>query len=259
MLDPDWVPSRLESSYLASYGSLMRDIYVRNHGYEPDRIRAIGSPRFDRYKEVPVLPREDRDAAVRALGLDPARPVVLVATPGDQPALIPHVFDTYDNAQLFATMAGMQRALPDTQVVFKFRGTQSCTPLHREYINEVFDGENYAIVGDDLFFRIQMSDMVCSNNSSAMYETMIARKPLVLFPWRSSDPHLPIYTNAAPAVFDPSAQAAIAKRILTEPAYAAELVARSSAFIRDGYSFDGHASERMTALLREDLLVYTSL
>lgn len=257
VLDPHNVSSRMEASYLAGYGTLTRDIYAKNHGYPPGRMRPIGSPRFDAYRNRALLTQEARDALVCELGLDPARPIVLAATPSDQTALVPHVFDSYENARLFKDMAALQKALPQIQVVFKFRGPKSCAPQHREYIDELFGGKNYAVVGDDLFMRIRMSDIAFSGNSTAMYEVMMAKPPLVLFPWRKTDIYsLPIYSLAAPVVFTHAERVAIVTKILNNPAYAKELVENGTAFLEQHYAFDGHASERMIALLHEDLIPF---
>ncbi len=257
VLDPHNVSSRMEASYLAGYGTLTRDIYAKNHGYNPDRMRPIGSPRFDAYRNRALLTKETREALVRDVGLDPVRPIVLAATPSDQTALVPHVFDSYENARLFRDMAELQKTLPHIQVVFKFRGQKSCTQQHREYIDELFGGKNYAAVGDDLFMRIQTSDLAFSGNSTATYETMMAKKPLVLFPWRKTDVYsLPVYNQAAPVVFTHAERVAIVTKILSNPVYAKELVENGTAFLEQHYAFDGHASERMIALLHEDLIPF---
>jgi hypothetical protein len=253
VLDPRSVHSRMEASYLAGYGTLTRNIYCRNHGYAPQRIRPVGSPRFDSYMKKLSLTEEERASRVREIGLDPARPVVLVATPADIPGLMPHVFDSYENANLFAVVANLQKLLPDLQVLFKFRGG-GCSQLHKEYIDEVFGGKNYSIVDDDLFSRVQMCDLAFSNNSTAFYEVMMGRKPLVLFPWRKTDTYASrVYQQAAPIVFNRDELAPIVEHILNDLGYRRELISTSAAFLKDHYAFDGRASQRMTEILRQPL------
>lgn len=255
VLDPHSVHSRMEASYLAGYGPLTREIYHKNHQYKPDRFKATGSPRFDRYLSTPPLTEEERARSLRQIGLDPMRPVVMVTVPADLIGFLPHVFDSFENAGLFSSMAELQKELPEIQILFKFR-RGNCTSMHRAYIAELFGSGGYAIVDDDLYSRIQISDVVLSGNSTAMYETMIAHKPLVLYPWKKTDVYaLPVYTRAAPLALEDTELAILVKRVLNDVSYRHEIIEQGSTFLKDGYAFDGHASERMRALLRENLPV----
>jgi CDP-glycerol glycerophosphotransferase (TagB/SpsB family) len=65
---------------------VMRDDLVRYHGIEPGRIVVTGWPQTDVFHRR--RPREEFDAVVRELGLDPARPVVLVM--GNTPTNAPY-------------------------------------------------------------------------------------------------------------------------------------------------------------------------
>jgi CDP-glycerol:poly(glycerophosphate) glycerophosphotransferase len=64
----------------------MRGDLVRYHGIEPDRIVVTGWPQTDVFHHR--RPREEFDAFVRALGLDPERPVVVVM--GNTPTNAPY-------------------------------------------------------------------------------------------------------------------------------------------------------------------------
>jgi hypothetical protein len=65
---------------------VMRDDLVRYHDIEPDRIVVTGWPQTDVFHRR--RPREEFEAVVRKLGLDPARPVVLVM--GNTPTNAPY-------------------------------------------------------------------------------------------------------------------------------------------------------------------------
>ncbi len=256
VLDPRSVHSRMEASYLAGYGTLTQKIYSKNHGYSSDQIRAIGSPRFDRYVDTSPLSTLERAQYLKDIGLDPARPVVLIGAPEDHNMLIPHAFDSYENANFFSVLAEVQKALPNIQVLFKFRSHIGLA-LRAEYIDALFEGKNYAIVSDDLFFRIQICDVVLSSNSTVMYETVIAKKPLVLFHWRKTDSYaIDVYTQAAPIFFSTDELTVVLRRILSDSSYSQELVEKGRQFLKKNYSFDGHASQRTAQLLREELKVY---
>lgn len=64
---------------------VMEDDLRRYHGIDPARVRVTGWPQTDLFHRR--RPRTDYDALVRALGLDPRRPLVLVAgnTPSNAP------------------------------------------------------------------------------------------------------------------------------------------------------------------------------
>jgi hypothetical protein len=64
----------------------MRDDLLRYHGIERDRIVVTGWPQTDVFHRS--RPREEYDAVVRALALDPSRPVVLVM--GNTPTNAPY-------------------------------------------------------------------------------------------------------------------------------------------------------------------------
>jgi hypothetical protein len=65
---------------------VMRSDLVRYHGVAPERIVVTGWPQTDVFQRR--RPRDAFDGAVRELGLDPARPVVLVA--GNTPTNAPY-------------------------------------------------------------------------------------------------------------------------------------------------------------------------
>jgi CDP-glycerol glycerophosphotransferase (TagB/SpsB family) len=65
---------------------VMREDLVRYHGIDSDRIVVTGWPQTDVFHRK--RPREDYERVVRALGLDPSRPVVLVM--GNTPTNAPY-------------------------------------------------------------------------------------------------------------------------------------------------------------------------
>ena len=65
---------------------VMRDDLVRYHGIDSDRIVVTGWPQTDVFHRK--RPREEYEQVVRALGLDPSRPVVLVM--GNTPTNAPY-------------------------------------------------------------------------------------------------------------------------------------------------------------------------
>ena len=77
------------SPFAARYvvqNDVMRDDLVRYHGIDPARVAITGWPQTDVFHRR--RPREDYDELLRGLGLDPARPLVLVA--GNTPTNAPY-------------------------------------------------------------------------------------------------------------------------------------------------------------------------
>jgi hypothetical protein len=248
MMDPHSSFSRLETSYLAAYGTLTRNFLVRAHGVAPERVVPVGSPRFDRYLSIARITNEERDIKVRSLGLDPHKPIVLVGVPGEFASLSLTHHSSFEVAKTFADVRTLQAAIPDLQVLFKFR-PRGASSLHRAYLQELFNDGRIAIAEyEDLFSMLQLADIVLSPNSSVIYEAMIAQKPVILFPWKMKDPHLSIYMEGGIAVGPQETIVGVVKTLVgSQPSYA-EAVQKGGEFLRKNYSFDGRAAER-TALL----------
>jgi hypothetical protein len=247
VFNPNSPFSRLETSYLAAYGDVEREQYGQN-GYAPERILAIGSPRFDDYLQNIERFTRLRAQTLTQLGLDPSRRVVMVALPALQINLSSIGFSSYDAATLFQDAQQVRQLIPDVQFIFKFR-KRNCTEQQRTYLKQLFPEGGIAITDDDLHPFICASDCVLSGDSTVMYETMLARRPLVLYPWKGWDYHLDIYSPVAPYVSGKDLPALIQK-IFSDSSYTRELLAREERFMAR-HAFDGRATERMIALLRE--------
>lgn len=243
-IDPRSVLSRLETDYLASYGPYEREWYERN-GYAPERIAPIGSPRFDRL----ILKHDEACARGKRLfqeaGLNPGRPVLLAAVPEE--GVGPGV-DSYKLADFFRVVATLRDRVPTLQIVFKFRpGHTAQAP--RTFIRELIP-DAVCMAKEDLYSLICASDMAVSGNSTVIYETLIAGKPLLLYPWREDDSHhAELYRPAAPILYNGAEFAQAVHHVLSDDAYRSGLINRGEVFLK-GYVFDGKAAERMMALLR---------
>lgn len=251
VLDPRSVHSRLEASYLAAFGPLICAEYAKR--YDPRRLRAIGAPRFDPYFSRPAPGASERDRQLRGMGLDPARPVVLVVVPKEGPplTLAPWHLTSYDVGAFFDTLAAAHNAVPEAQFIFKFR-RKGCWPQHRSFLRKYFAGV-HAISEDDLFSMITISDCVISGNSTALYETIIADKPLILFPWKPDNVHNRIYERIAPIVWTVGQLEAELIGVLKDHGFRRQRLSSERRFLRENYLFDGRAGERMAAFLRAKL------
>lgn len=244
-IDPRTVISRVETDYLASYGAYTNSWYARISN-PSSRLIAIGSPRFDQYAVARAGAREKGKQLFKQLGLDTTRPVLLVAVPYSDAN--PVTFDSYQLAEFFETIHTARSAVPDVQVLFKFR-RDKYIGMMQEYLKELFHAD-YAIAGsEELFALLCASDAVVCGNSTVIYEAMLAQKPLILYPWKSFDTYnARVFAPAAPLIRAAGEVAQILARIFTDALYRGELMKRQNHFL-EGYSFDGKASERMVELI----------
>ncbi len=252
VLDPRSIHSRLEASYLAAFGPRTCAEYAKR--YDEQRLRPIGAPRFDHYFSVAPPYGEEREHRVREIGLDPAQPIVLINVPkdGSPMTLAPWHPTSYDVAAFFEALAASEE-LPDIQFFLKFR-KNACAEHHRRLLRELFPKGNFAISDGDLFSAMTICDYVMSGNSTALYEAIIAGKPLILYPWKPDVYHSTLYGGIGPIAYTPDEMLAELKKIVTDAEYRGVCLNRQQTFIDANYRFDGHASERMAALLKEPLL-----
>lgn len=246
-IDPRTVFSRVETDFLATYGTYTSSWYERM-GYARDRLFAIGSPRFDKNISEHANAQEKGKQLLKKLGLDTERPVLLVAVPlTDQN---PATLDSYQLADFFETIRAVQKAIPGVQVLFKFRHDKHIGAM-REYFQTLFPYRSAVTGHEDLFALLCASDVVVSGNSTIIYQTMLAQKPLMLYPWKSLDTYnAQVVSPAAPLAYASKEAVDTIVRIFSDMRYREELLARQKKFL-EKYSFDGRASERMIELIRQ--------
>ncbi len=252
VVDPRSAHARIEASYLAAYGPLTREMAAKNFGYAPERIRAIGSPRFDHYVHKREALAESREETLRGLGLDPARPVVFAGVPFA--GAFPLVHSSYQVADFFRTFREVQKEMPELQYIFKFR-PGNFSEAYQQHARDQFAEGGIAMTNTGNFLPlIAASDAACSGKSTLTYEIMLVGRPLVLFPWMRWDTYtLQMYKGAAPVAWNAKDLREAFKVLLTKGG-AREAQERQNRYMAQEYSFDGHAPERMMALLREKLL-----
>lgn len=250
--DPRSPHSRLEAGHLAAYGSLTCALYEQVLGNAPDRLHVIGSPRFSQY--VPALPSLEtkRVDVLCKLGFDPARPVVLVVVPkeGMTLKLASWTPDSYDVGHVFEACAEAARVLPSAQFLFKFR-FKGYWSQHERYLKRLFPQGNYAVSEADLFSMIAVSNVVVTGFSTTMYETMMAKKPLVLYPWKPDTYHNHIYGEIAPILYDQPSFIADLSTVLNDERARLARTQSGECFLREYCALDGRSVDRMTRLLAE--------
>lgn len=244
-IDPRSAYSRIETDYLATYGSYTNSWYERI-GYSHERLVSIGSPRFDRCLNGRSGALEKGKLLFKQFGLDTTRPTVLVAVPFSSANLF--ALDSWQLAAFFEAIYTAKSKIPGLQVLFKFRG-YSHVGVAREYLQELFPADMAIAGNEDLFALLCASDSVVCGNSTVLYEAMLAQKPLVFFSWKKFDTyHAQAYAPAAPFAYAAEDLSTILQNIFNDTAYRNELLAQGQQFLK-GYSFDGKSVERMISFL----------
>lgn len=245
-IDPRSVYCRIETDFLATYGEDVNRWHERI-GHAPERLIAVGSPRFDRYVNERPQGVERGKRMLAKLGLDTARPVLFVAIPfSDVYVGTP---DSYQLVEFFETIRMVQGKTPGLQILFKFR-SRSHVGAMRNYLQELFLADVAMAADEDIFALLCASDAAVCNNSTVLYQAILSGKPLVLYPWKAFDSyHAQVYAQEIPLFYDAREVIDSLVRIFKEASYREELLVRQGQFLKR-YSFDGKSSERVAALLR---------
>lgn len=256
VIDPGQVFSLLDTSYLAGYGPLMREQYVKNHGYNPDQIRSIGSPRFDHYRSLGLPTETERAEKLAAIGLDATRPVLFASVPYVNSGLSSEFVSSFELIAFFEGLRKVKDALPELQIIFKFR-PGNFSPFYQQKVQEMFtEGGVYITNNPNIHALLSLCDIACSNYSTIMYETMICKKALVLYPWKSYNYALEVYEKAGVYARDDAHLVEILTTLSQKGDAYTAAVARGQEFLETGYTFDGKAAERIVSLLHETLKAY---
>ncbi len=252
IVDPRTVRSRIEAAYLAAYGRGTQEMMRAQLGIAPERVRPIGSPRFDAYLQNLALSQAERVAHIRRFGLDPEKMIVVVAFPTEGPNSLYMDFYPHECAAYIRELRALYDAVPDIQLILKFR-PGSMTTLYQRFISEVFPDGGIACVDGDAFPVLRLADVVMVGNSTMMFEALIAEKALVLYPVKAYDTYFRARFKDAGVGAASYAALVDAMRALVQPVHRQEVAERGKEFLRREYAFDGHSSERLAAFLREDL------
>lgn len=254
VVDPQTIHSRLETTYLAAYGTGTRKIMVQNHHYASERIRPIGSPRFDNYMLRPALSPLVRNEQIGTLKLIPEHPVIFVAFPAEIPDLYYVCFSSYECIEFLRNLRKIKDAIPNVQFILKFRAG-SLTSVYRQYIGEIFpDGGVYVAEYEDPFSLVLLSDIIFSGQSTLFYEGMIARKPVLLFPLKVDDASFrERHKKVSLLVPTPDTLIATVRSLIEDRSFREKIINCEQTFLKEEYSFNGKASERLVEFLQEPL------
>ncbi len=208
---------------------------------------AVGSPRFDKYVTEQAEGFKKGKELFKNLGLDPERPVLLIAVPFSE--TYASAVDSYLLHEFFQVIAEVQKKTPGLQIVFKCR-VPKLVNVTKEYLSKLFSAD-FAVTGEeDIFPFICASDAVVCNNSTVIYQAVLAKKPLVLYPWKRFDSyHAKLYATHIPLLYTGDEAVGILTRIFSDASYRRELLSKQEQFLKE-YVFDGKSSKSVVDFIK---------
>lgn len=230
------------AEYLAVYGSLVKKELL-SLDYAPEKVREIGSPRFDSHR-MPVATHAQQRFTVLCIS----------------PEVRPHdMYDSYSTEEYFNAVADSLKTLKNVRVIIKLRPGPANESLLRAIIARAFSGVSYVIAQyEPLLDLFAQADTMVSGNSTVILEALQCDTPTVIFAPSA------IEADVVNFHFSPYREAhalfiAYSSEELTETL--AELAQSSSlrddvrrdaqAFLAQNFSFDGKSSQRFASLITE--------
>lgn len=244
--DPRSVFCRIEADCLLTYGESINAAH-RGIGNGHKQLVSVGSPRFDQYVNQQDQGAKKGMELFKQLGLNVSRQTLLVPVPFSE--TYASAVDSYLLQEFFEAIVETQKNSPGLQIVFKCR-TPKLVQVTKEYLEKLFY-RDWVVTGDeDIFPFICASDVVLCNNSTVIYQAVLAKKPLVLYPWKRFDSyHAELYSPYIPLLYSKQAAIETLSRVLKDASYRAELLSKQKEFLRE-YMFDGRSSQRVADFLK---------
>jgi glycosyltransferase involved in cell wall biosynthesis len=239
------------AEYVGVYGALVKKELVAL-GYAADKVREIGSPRFDGYgfKAGRVIQKETNNRALSVLCIAPdIRPF--------------EIYDSYSAQDYFRAVAEALRSLRDRDLgislIIKLRPGPAGEQQLRSIIKDSFQGLSYTIAQQEpLLDLYAKSDIVISGYSTAILEALQCGVPVILTALNPIEAimarfHFQRYDEAGALelVFTAKEILSILAKYVKRPKAVAVAQARARSFLEKNFCFDGRASERFAALIGE--------
>ncbi len=165
------------SPYCALYvvqNRVMEDDLRRYHGISPERVRVTGWPQTDLFARH--RPRSEYDELVRRLGLDPGRPLVLVA--GNTPSNAPY------EGRFVERLVGWREEDAENRPQLLFRPHPRDTSWEERFAPA--QGHDGVVVQeatytdlDDLATLLQHVDAVVCNAGTILLDALVGDRPAV--------------------------------------------------------------------------------
>lgn len=240
------VHCRLNSRYLASYGPLTNRMY-ESWGVTPERLVAVGSPRFDLYA------RPDLDAAQAlreklGLGSDVA---VLCNIPQIYLSLEYGNYTSWEVYDYIQNLAWSLGQLPVQPLLRPKPGVWHQSFYHRKETSELFS-QGVMVQNEPMQALLWACDIVVSSSSTMVLEALLAHKPTVMYVPKLLDHDFDAFVESGAVRMARTKEELLEHlRLLVgnKDARSAQVKA-GDAFINGSFMIDGGSAKRVEALIR---------
>ncbi len=244
-LGPGSISREHASEYIAVYGSLVKKEFV-SIGYSPEKIKEIGSPRFDAYGSN-VIPRNEHISK---------KITVLCIVPDIRTF---EIHDSYSVEDYLQMIAKGVKSFTNLHIIIKLRPGPTDEALFRTIIKNEFSEVSYTIAQyepvSDLLSR---ADIVVSYFSTVNLEALQYGIPIIIPVLNPVDEsvvrlHFSQYEKEKVLFIAPSASeiTTILRNLIINPNIRESIKIQSRIFLEKHFSFDGKSSERYATLINE--------
>ncbi len=259
---------RLRPDVLAVWNPINREEAIRLMKYPPERVEMIGATQFDPYFDPAGVCTRQEFAA--GLGLDPARPIITLATLGafqhqyDETYLMDWLMDAIRAGELPPEAQVICRLHPASRLE-QFLKYQAYPNVRLSFIDKFIPSLGWTMTREDVFFvanLLRHSDVVISPGSTITIETAIFDTPTIVPIFHTYQPeagklqfnqHLATHfrrlkeLDLVPIVDTPEALAEATRRALADRSwYRAQRKQLVDDYI---YFTDGKSTERLVDLI----------
>jgi len=243
-LGPGSVTWRLAAEYLAEYGQLVCD-ELSALGYAREQLFAVGSPRFDAYvRDIKKAARQMRKGVT-----------ILSNTPTPS---VGERYGTYSIEECFKALGNAIRKIPNARLLIASRSVSAHAAFYEEMHARGLKGVNYENAWDaPLPGLFQQADIFVCSFSTVAYEALLYRLPVIIAAFAPTekmmaDFHFAHFVDAGALriAHSPEELADILQELSADPEARARMSAAAQKFMKDNFSFDGHASKRIAKLIR---------
>ncbi len=231
--------------YVATYGPLTSKGF-KKFGYTDSTLFNVGSPRFDAYKTM----REKKIP-----GNSEMKPFIIACM---VPAILPHSWsDSYEVVEYLKNLASAAARIPNPLFILKLRPDPDNEAFYRRTIAETFGTIPHKIAQyEPLVDVIAESDAVVTIYSTTVLEGLISGRPVIyngtLETHEVLGRELSEYAAAGALLMVRTSQELVQglESLAQSPGRRRELVEKADLFMKQNYSFDGKASQKMAEVVR---------
>lgn len=230
------------AEYMAVYGPLVKKELL-SIGYAPEKVHAIGSPRFDSYR---------LDATGDKKAEQPRPFTVLCVAPHVSPL---EGYDSYSAEDYFNAVARAVEPIQNVHVIIKLRPGPANEGLLRAISARAFSRVSHSIMKSEPMSHVfAQVDVVVSCYSTIILEALQHAVPVIipaLNPIEASIVrfHFSSYAHALYTAYTHNELSKILAELAMHPETRDRVRGDAQVFLARNFCFDGNSSQRLAALI----------